>query len=1783
MTSLMSKHRTRTTKWSRLLSGVLCLALVLGLMPAAGLVQIAEAHWADPDGEKLVEWGVMMPSEDLRLGDTITRAEFVTMLNRAFGFSKLGGTPFTDVPYYEWYAEDIDIAYNAGYFMGGGDNKALPLDTLSREQATVLLARCMRLQETVGDNLDFSDGHDLSDWSRGLIGAAAAEGVINGLPDGTFSPANDITRGEVATMLVRAIGNPISTPGAHELGDVYGNVTISSSDVTLRDTVILGNLHITGGIDLGNVLLENVTVLGRIIISGGGESHEARSSVVLRNVKADELDVDSMVNQFVTISSYGLTDIPFTSVRSDTYLEDSCAPGYGLHYIEQNGANLLQLAGSIKEVKNKTPRSRLQLVEGTAEKITIDETAVGCELLVDINTVVEELNLDVASHVYGQGDIIDLNIGATGCEVDIIPEHVAVRPGITASVGDEVIGSVEAAEMSANPRLLAGYPFVTSLRPERAEGMYAGNKPGTIYWAVSASAKGSVSEANLLNPPAYGGNIHQSGSIDVTRASAEYAREITGLESDGSYYISAILVDDRGKHSPVKVISFSTPDDTVPDFVEEPRMTLVSCETAQVTAMANKSCMLYWVLLPAGAVAPTPANFESGSFGASYGSGSMSVVKNAEVSIKVNSFLLPESTDFDLYLWLDDFDGAMSSAVKKVLNESGNANDPSFTTPDETPPIITGPTQTAFGVADAQVSFGVSETPVTLYWAVTRENAPLIAPGTENTLQSQITVKSGTANAVIVRGTKEVTGDIRDTYYIEPEEFKEALTGSHTFYFYCVAEDADHNFSEVRVITIRTLDTDPPHAWLEFSNPRNDSPRADSNIQIVFDEEVQGCTENTFLALYEQVETFTRLGSGYTAQLTAAKNALAKELNEHFLLWSTGSDTQLKAKGDSQEDNNWAIDWHEATVTKANGNMIITIPNSALNLDSGAGYQFRLYNVRDLAQNPNAMAVDDGGVNCVKEGGKPSTSNAVENTRYLPRLSFTTVYALVDLVENTSVSSIKTKEADNALNGIRLDTVVDVIPEDTSKVPLTEVWDMIMWSDTVITVDIYRTKIKLDDNGKEVVVDEWKSVREGVIFTFPNAGKGLNELLSRDELVPVADGLQNGYIYRYGIHVTKLVVDEEEKDRKGEPDYWNGKIVMQFSLIAGTSGNVSSVSKRVNGMEEYERDENYNNSVRDQKVTEIGVTKDSGSILTCEPITFVDTKPPQLQSTYPTFDKGSNSITIKVSLDRPGTVYYMVAPVGSINTSIDGTTLITSLNDGTPESELPAGSTSVPPTASSKTYIPTDGTDIKNNEELIQFISGGGKDEDGEYVPGRYKLPDYLDISNQTNKGKTGVVTGSYKVESASAVEEIPVKGLEPLTTYYVYLVMKGGGNPGPIMEIYRVTTTDITPPVVEIASVNDTQVTMTVNNRNDGTGKTTQYDGGILYYALVNASSLPDIFTQYYNWAPLATGQTTENRGPYTGATIREAYKKFDSTATDTSTIPNTFMTVLDAMIKQYTGAGEDGRTYFDRYARDFGTLMDDVMNYISTTSTDNRFQTPAYRNTAGTTTNPMPENFANPNRMTDTSEYIVLACARNVNSAKGTGSLYGFAAARSLYKRDTDPPVFVPYAEYPQYIMLEGPSSNPDKSPEPDNRTDLIRAAWTGSITVNFNKDVYFHDSRNSKLYNVSYQATGLGSDQIYILADGVLGGSAVSHGVVKRGKTTGTVGGTIVLDVAGIKNGETIVFFASGKISNADDYTTDYRLTLTFDTTLTYESYGITDTYLKGWTCPGFRVSWVEVKTN
>ena len=94
----MNRQSQRTVSLGRrTIACLLALVMVLGLVPAA-LPQAAAISVNDAM-QKVVDWGFMRGdiNGNLRPNDPITRAEFVTIVNRAFGYHVMGKAPFTDV------------------------------------------------------------------------------------------------------------------------------------------------------------------------------------------------------------------------------------------------------------------------------------------------------------------------------------------------------------------------------------------------------------------------------------------------------------------------------------------------------------------------------------------------------------------------------------------------------------------------------------------------------------------------------------------------------------------------------------------------------------------------------------------------------------------------------------------------------------------------------------------------------------------------------------------------------------------------------------------------------------------------------------------------------------------------------------------------------------------------------------------------------------------------------------------------------------------------------------------------------------------------------------------------------------------------------------------------------------------------------------------------------------------------------------------------------------------------------------------------------------------------------------------------------------------------------------------------------------------------------------------------------------------------------------------------------------------------------------------------------
>ena len=121
--------------------------------------------------------------------------------------------PFTDVNADDWFYDPVCFVYENGLMTGTSADTFEPNTSLSRAMLVAVLHRLEGSPAASGSN--FSDVAD-GDWYAEAVNWAAANGVVNGMGDGSFQPNAAITREQMAAILrnfAQYKGMDVSTSG----------------------------------------------------------------------------------------------------------------------------------------------------------------------------------------------------------------------------------------------------------------------------------------------------------------------------------------------------------------------------------------------------------------------------------------------------------------------------------------------------------------------------------------------------------------------------------------------------------------------------------------------------------------------------------------------------------------------------------------------------------------------------------------------------------------------------------------------------------------------------------------------------------------------------------------------------------------------------------------------------------------------------------------------------------------------------------------------------------------------------------------------------------------------------------------------------------------------------------------------------------------------------------------------------------------------------------------------------------------------------------------------------------------------------------------------------------------------------------------------------------------------------------------------------------------------------------------------------------------------------------
>lgn len=145
----------------------------------------------------------------------VTRAEFAAIVVRGLGLRPENGeTPFSDVKTEDWYNGAIRTAHAYELINGFKDGTFHPNETITREQAMVILAKAMTitgLKDSLNaESLDatlqmFQDETTVSSWARISAVDSVKYGLVQGRSQSLLAPKGKITRAEIATIMQRLL------------------------------------------------------------------------------------------------------------------------------------------------------------------------------------------------------------------------------------------------------------------------------------------------------------------------------------------------------------------------------------------------------------------------------------------------------------------------------------------------------------------------------------------------------------------------------------------------------------------------------------------------------------------------------------------------------------------------------------------------------------------------------------------------------------------------------------------------------------------------------------------------------------------------------------------------------------------------------------------------------------------------------------------------------------------------------------------------------------------------------------------------------------------------------------------------------------------------------------------------------------------------------------------------------------------------------------------------------------------------------------------------------------------------------------------------------------------------------------------------------------------------------------------------------------------------------------------------------------------------------------------
>lgn len=210
-----------------------------------------------------------------------------------------------------------------GIVNGMEDGEYHPELDVTREQFAKLVVEALGLgkaAEAAQVTTEFSDVAPTR-WSAGYVNIAAGQGIVNGMPDGTFRPAEKVTYAQAVTMLVRGLGYK----DQYLPGNWPQNCIAKAAELDLTDDVEFAP---SGNADRGSVaILVNNTLDAKIVKVRDYEGGTVNYIVSDETLLEDRLDSAKVENIRVVANSrlddsLDSDELELVAIKDDVKIDD---------------------------------------------------------------------------------------------------------------------------------------------------------------------------------------------------------------------------------------------------------------------------------------------------------------------------------------------------------------------------------------------------------------------------------------------------------------------------------------------------------------------------------------------------------------------------------------------------------------------------------------------------------------------------------------------------------------------------------------------------------------------------------------------------------------------------------------------------------------------------------------------------------------------------------------------------------------------------------------------------------------------------------------------------------------------------------------------------------------------------------------------------------------------------------------------------------------------------------------------------------------------------------------------------------------------------------------------------------------------------------------------------------------------------------------------------------------------------------------------------------------------